>query len=212
MSYGDIPDWLGSSILGAVITVMGYTGTQILQWLRGIRASHRTQLARLAELLALIRAGDSAFQIQSNHRDTLTRLICTRLTIKAGEIDGYDRLFSSAYASMPPAERDLHDIIRAITIHTLKPLNEAILNWLKEDNEYRIHQLDATPKGQFAAHLQQLEAHLLLWQAKYAIWIPERPDHALVYLDDERQHGIRFPQGGAVLIERLLRKRRWWQP
>ena len=55
--------------------------------------------------------------------------------------------------------------------------------------------------------LNTLDAHLLLWLAKYETWIPEHPDNALVYLADEEQHGVPFPHGiedtvGDVLVQR----------
>jgi hypothetical protein len=50
-------------------------------------------------------------------------------------------------------------------------------------------------EAKLAELLNQLDAHLVLWLAKYESWIPNRPDHALVYLADEQLHGLGFPQG-----------------
>ncbi len=55
-----------------------------------------------------------------------------------------------------------------------------------------------------------LEAHLLLWLAKYRIWIPDHPEHALVYMADEEKLGTAFPYGIEGKIRALLRGERWF--
>jgi hypothetical protein len=48
-------------------------------------------------------------------------------------------------------------------------------------------------KRELAEELFALEIHLTLWHAKFESWIPGHPEHALVYLDDEKAHGLGFP-------------------
>ena len=45
---------------------------------------------------------------------------------------------------------------------------------------------------------------MLMWLAKYAVWIPEIPAHAPVYLADEERHGARSPKGIERTIEQTL--------
>jgi len=40
-----------------------------------------------------------------------------------------------------------------------------------------------------------LQTHLILWNAKYDIWITDHPERALVHMVDEQAHGIGFPSG-----------------
>ena len=40
----------------------------------------------------------------------------------------------------------------------------------------------------------------MLWHAKYEAWIPNHPEHALVYMADEKHHGLGFP--GAIYQRR----------
>src|SRR5712691_2980458 len=54
------------------------------------------------------------------------------------------------------------------------------------------------------SQLGALEAHLLMWIAKYSAWIPDTPAHALVYLADEEAHGVPFPSGIERTIEQAL--------
>jgi|SRR5215469_9254368 len=101
-------------------------------------------------------------------------------------------------------ELRLHTIIRAYTIYAFKPLNEDLLQWLRTDVHFRGLSPSDHEYGALVVYLRKLQAHLLLWHAKYEAWIPSDPAHCLVYLDDEEKHGLRFPQGGPVLVAALL--------
>lgn len=57
--------------------------------------------------------------------------------------------------------------MRGCTEHALRPINECMSAWLREDEA----------------------------------WLPGRPAHALVHLDDEKRHGLGFPQS----VERDVR-------
>jgi hypothetical protein len=60
---------------------------------------------------------------------------------------------------------------------------------------FKAHRADDARYGRLAQLLGQLETHLILWHAKYAAWIPNNPEHALVYMADESKHGLGFPSG-----------------
>jgi hypothetical protein len=152
-----------------------------------------------------------AYTIQSRHRNRLWELIGDRdpeLARSAGE-HGYDRLFALAYPHMTAEERELHELVRAITEHTLKPLNDSLLAWLGEDTYFKARTWGSGLHASLAADLADLEVHLLLWMAKYEVWIPGAPENALVYLADEQDHGVGFPGELQELVERAL-KRWWW--
>jgi hypothetical protein len=109
--------------------------------------------------------------------------------------EGYEALFSAVYDGMTPGEQSLHEIIRAYTEFALRPINQALLSWLDADVHYR-----GLTRGQEAeiglpSQLNALDVHLRLWLAKYEAWLPNQPEHALVYLEDEEQHGVGFPRG-----------------
>ena len=208
MDIAAIPDWLGTAVLGAVLALLGYVGTQIVQWVGRIRQDEKARRARLAELLALIRAGDAAWKVQCENRDRLAGLIKERNPELGRQRLGYDEMFAAAYPEMTQEERGLHGIVRAITVHTFQPLNESLLEWLQKDSVFRVRPPDKTLRGQLADYLADLEAHLLLWKAKYRIWIPDHPERALVYLADEERHGIGFPKNGARIVEKILHDRR----
>ncbi len=203
-----IPDWLGTAVLGALLAVFGYVGTKVAEWFATRRKEERGRRARLAELLALLRAGDTAFKVQCDNRDRLAALIRQRDPTLKAQDDNFDDLFTRSHPDMSPQELELHDIVRAITVHTIQPLNMALLEWLRADTDFRVRRPDRSPRGKLAQYLADLEAHLLLWHAKYQAWIPEHPERALVYLADEKSHGIGFPGNGTELVTSILHHRR----
>jgi len=198
------PNWAAPAILGALLAVLGYLGKLATDFILEWRKANRERRARLVQLLAMLRAGDVAMKIQCEIRNELADRIYARRP-ELGQLGlGYDRLFSRAFEDMRPEERRLHGLIRAYTVHTMKPLNDGILDWLRTDTHFR----GISPRdhrfGRLSAYLQELEAHLLLWRAKYEDWIPDNPDRCLVYLADEDRHGVGFPRGGTKLIADLL--------
>lgn len=208
MELTNLPPWFGTAVLGAIVATLSYVGKQLAEWYAKLRSEERNRRARLAELLALIRAGDAAWKVQCENRDRLAEQIRAR----DPELDkvglGYDHLLALAFPKMSESERELHDIVRAITIYTFQPLNDALLRWLAADSEFRVRPPGEAPRAQLAKYLTDLEAHLLLWQAKFKAWIPDHPERALVYLADEERHGVGFPRGGAALVGGLLHQRR----
>jgi hypothetical protein len=83
--------------------------------------------------------------------------------------------------------------------------------WLQADTEFKLARarLRFLPWRRqsyldLATQLTALEPHLLMWLAKYEIWIPDRWEHALVYLNDEEKHGVPFPEGIERTIHRAL--------
>jgi len=208
MGLTNLPEWIGAAVLGALLALAGWVGKQLAEWLAKLRAEERHRRARLAELLALVRAGDAAWKVQCENRDRLAEVIESRNPTLTKAEHGYDRLFALAFPTMSGTERELYDVVRSITIYTFEPLNAALLRWLAADVEFRVRPPDRTSRSQLSKYLTDLEAHLLLWQAKFKAWIPDHPERALVYLADEERHGVGFPKGGAELIANILHQHR----
>lgn len=177
---------------------------------------------RLIQLHSLLRASRAVFQTQVALRNALysdlietsklplavpTGAVGRVLREQAGErddtdssgrrrpIEGFEAHFAAAFPAFNEEQRELHRLIRAYTVHALHTLNRDALDWLREDTYFKSLANQQTPIGEIARLLNQLEAHLVLWFAKYEIWIPNQEHHALVYLGDEKQHGIEFPKG-----------------
>jgi len=158
----------------------------------------------LAQLSSLLRAAWVAFSIQNDHAKQLESLIRENHRDAPSSGQGYEHLFASVFPNFTPDERELHDIIRTITVNTLRPTNQALLEWVQQDTIFK-----GQRKGsgeELARKLSDLEAHLLLWLAKYEAWIPPNPRHALVYMADEQAHGLGFPNGLDKTVEQALRR------
>ncbi len=197
-----LPEWLGTAVIGAVVAALGYVGKLIIESAIAIRAARNARRARLVELQSLLRASWVSFSVQNDHAKRLLLMVRENHPGLAETEKGFDRAFSTAYMEFKPDEKELHAIIRSITIYSLRPTNQSLSNWLKNDTYFKAQKPSHGIFGELAEKLAALEAHLILWHAKYETWIPETPQHALVYLADEEKHGIGFPSG----IDEVVRK------
>jgi hypothetical protein len=188
-------------IVPALIAALGYVGKQVVESLRVWRIERDQRRARLHQLGALLQASRAAFLAQRAQVERLAQRLVANHEDAPEPGGGYERLFSRLYERFDADDRDLHDVIRAYTEHGLRPLNEAMLAWLRQDTDHRTTDGKRGRKFELAKLLNQLDAHLLLWLAKYEAWIPDRPHHALVYLADEEKHGLGFPHGIEDAVE-----------
>jgi hypothetical protein len=196
------PDWFGPAAFGAALAALGYVGRLLVEWIASVRTAKAARRAKLAQLSSLLRAAWVAFVIQNNHAKRLAILIRKHHQDPVDSGGGYERLFTSGYPTFTDEERELHDIIRTITTNTLRPTNQALLEWVQQDVVFK--GLRQGSAGELAKKLSDLEAHLLLWHAKYETWIPQKPEHALVYMADEQEHGLGFPKELNKAVEQAL--------
>ena len=158
------------------------------------------------QLRALLAATHYAFDMQIVQRDRLYNLLLIRIptTVLRTEPKGYEELFSTHSTTFTPEEAELHEIIRGLTVYGLGPNNRSMIKWLTEDIDFRTQRSAEGQRGELAAELNRLSNHLLSWRAKYEMWIPHHQDHALVYLEDEKRHGVGFPHGIEGLVDKIL--------
>lgn len=201
---GAVPEWLGTAVAGAVIAALGYVGKTVADTVGRWRKARAKERVRLLQLASLLRASRTIFLSQRDLVKRLQNSLNERLPTKPAPGMGYERQFSESYAFFTDEERELHKLIRSMTEHGLRPLNLAMSQWLDGDIKYRNATDAGTLQGRLAVKLNQLDAHLRLWNAKYAAWIPEYPEHALVYLADEEKHGLGFPPGLDQAVAEVL--------
>ena len=192
--------WSDGPIIGAVVAALGFVGKllvdELMQWRKAVRARQ----ASLVRLQSLLLASRRVFELQAELRDRL----CDELQTTQRDLpaSSYDEMLSRGYARASDDQKLLHGLIRQYTISGLRPLNKLMCDWLLADDYYKLasHKGDL---GELALHLRTLDAHLILWLSKYDHWIPDHPEHALVYMADENMHGAGFPNGIDRLVERL---------
>ena len=181
-----------------------WTSKLLIDLVTNLRRSHNERGASLLELDALLRASHAVFKTQRERAGELEGALKARLETP-GNV-GLDRLFSSVYDQMLPEELDLHAVLRGMTEHAVRRLNTALSDWLRADRTFKLGYRRAKEWRNLGVKLSALEAHLLLWHAKYEVWIPPYPKHALVYLADEERHGPGFPGGLDELVAKLAAK------
>ena len=194
-----IPQWLGAPVLAATIAALGYVLKLLIDELNKWRARRYEQQSRLVALQSMLLASRRVYETQNAH---LRSFICE---LKAAGFDvsgSFDEVLAAAYPKMDERQRLRHGLLRSYTTNAMRPLNLAMIDWLAVDNHFK-GKAGTGAADDLASNLQTLEAHLLLWRAKYDFWIPDRPERAIVYMADERQHEMGFPVG----IEDLIAKR-----
>jgi hypothetical protein len=199
----EIPAWLGAALVGAVVAALGYVGRLIVDEWRSWRTRRAEETASLLSLKALLDAAGAAFAVQAELRDRLSAMLHQHHPDVADD-QGYERYFSSLHGDFSPDEMEIHRVMRGYTVYALRPANQAISDWLSTDTMHRTLVTADGDVAQLAKMLNQLDAHLRLWHAKYAAWIPDVPEHALVYLDDEQRHGLGFPKGIEGVLQRVI--------
>jgi hypothetical protein len=196
---GNLPEWLGTLLVGALIAAFGYVSKLAIELLSKWEATRRERQARLVALQSLLLASKSVFDIQN----AMVGRLCDEIREQHPEIGGtYDRILASGYAHMNERQKLEHGLIRNYTSSCLLPLNAQMIDWLSADTYYKGAGRRGAAKDLSGA-LQRLEAHLILWRAKYHFWKPDKPEHAIVYMADEEGHGISFPKGIEALIARI---------
>ena len=189
---------------GAVVAALGYVGKINVETWQQWRAHKAALHAQLLRLQALLNASRAAFQVQAELRNRLASDLEGSFGSDLPRFEGYEELFSGLYERMNPNERSLHEIIRAYTEFALRPINQAILSWLDADDHYRGLTRGRGAEIGLPSQLNALDVHLRLWLAKYEAWIPNQPQHAVVYLDDEQRHGAGFPRGLDKAVAELV--------
>ena len=203
-----LPEWFGAAVIGAIIASFGYIFKLFVTIWGESLAKYRSDKASLIELHSLLTAGKTTFKIQGKNRNKLSDLLRKRDPSLVDGL-GFEESFLLAYPSMEEKELELHSIVRAYTIHTLFPLNVSVLDWLKQDKHFKSKKWLSQKGDLLNEMLAKLEIHLLLWVAKYKMWMPDNKSHTLVYLNDEEQHGVGFPKGIEDVIKEAIDKKHW---
>jgi hypothetical protein len=222
-----VPEWR-TAAAAIIIGTLSWVGIRFFEWRSAVHIAKNARLAKLVELHSLLRAGRESYELQQSHMETLSKWICKNHTEKKyagwtlpltssaekdkeftkeedtkGDIE--DSL-SESYYEFYPHEMELHNFIRSITINTIRPVNKALLQWLKNDTYFKGQSNRKDIYGKLAEDLANLEAHLLQWPAKYEVWVPNNPQHVVVYMADEKDYGVPFPQGLENVVAEVLKE------
>ncbi|MDA0798349.1 MAG: hypothetical protein O2884_06740 [Chloroflexi bacterium] len=178
---------------GALLGGASYLVRSLHGWWTQRRKERGELVASLHRIAAHLRTSKSLVDVQFDLRDRLYDSMQGLLPGEAGNL-GFEAAFTLMHEQFTNEQKDLHGMVRAITVNGLRPVNQAVSEWLDQDTIFKTGMAPLKSPDAFASWLRQLELHLTLWHAKYRYWIPDAR-HALVYLADEEDHGVRFPSG-----------------
>ena|GEM_PF-1453102 len=180
------------AVVGAVIAALGYCANLAVQEFQERRSRRDARKSSLIELQSLLLALYTAFRTQRRLLRSLAQEI-KESNRGIGDV-GYDKALALGFPKLTDEQKLRHGLIRSYTMRALRPLNMSILEWLSKDRYFK------SQGSELGLKLRQLEAHLILWSAKYEFWIPDRPERAIVFLADEEQQGTGFPKGIEALV------------
>jgi hypothetical protein len=202
----EMPDWFGKALVGAVGGALGWFANLIVSSRLGAKDRRDAEAARVADLRAarrdrlielrtLLRQTRSSFESQARLRDELLRKLEVRIPAdRMKPREGYESYFVRMAPQFNQDEKELHAIIRSITISSLRQGNLALLDWIARDKYFGLEHPEELALIGLAACIEQLQAHLQLWIDKYDAWIERNPNHSLVYLGDEKGARERVPK------------------
>jgi hypothetical protein len=196
-----IPEWFGTAVLGAVFAVLGFLAKWLWDWRVTVSKERAETLGRLQKMKSLLDASNAIYEIQQRPLKELMGHLKSNHPDLFRPDGGYEENIAVCYRAMVEKEKELHGIVRTYTENSMKTLNEAMLAWLQADTVFKSGLAPVLRASELAEQLFALEIHLLLWHAKYKVWIPDHPEHALVYMEDENQHGLGFPSGADEAVK-----------
>jgi hypothetical protein len=177
---------LAVAVFGALATALGFLAKLFLEMAKNWNDRRLEERARLVQLQSLLLATYEVFQTQVRLKNRLfDELVKGDANLKG---KAKEEVFAQLYDRLTPVQKTEHGLIRAYTMKALSPLNEKMADWLTADTVHK------SRGGKLGAELRQLEAHLVLWRAKYDFWIPDHPENALVFLAGSSKHGPGFPK------------------
>jgi hypothetical protein len=193
-----LPAWLGTALIGALVASVAYVAKLVMESLSKWMTARRERRERLVTLQSLLLASGVTHLILRK----LVRRLCDEIRRERPDIDGpFDQILAAGFAFLNERQKLEHGLIRSYTTECIRPLDVEMIKWLTADTYFK-GESRSESLGALAQALQKLEAHLVLWRAKYEFWIPDKPERAIVSMSDEERHGVEFPKG----IEKLVAK------
>ncbi|HEV2855275.1 MAG TPA: hypothetical protein VHC97_20945 [Thermoanaerobaculia bacterium] len=185
-------DWLNEAIVGAVFALLGYVGRALHEHLKIRREAKKNVADELQKLSVLLEESDALFKDQNFKARRLLTLLERRLADRVPSNLGFDEAFFRMYEQLNDDEKELHSLIRSITVTSLVRVNSDMSEWLRRNAAIRQGTASDPKYQRLVEELSNLQFHLNLWHAKYAVHMND-PKRCLVYLADEKQQGTRFP-------------------
>jgi len=192
-------EWLLRTVIAAGFAVLGFVGKDLYVDFKHSQAAEVARLDSLMELSTLLEESYSIYLSQNDQAKRLLQMLRKNHGAQVPTNPGYDETFAAMFNRFNPDEAALQKLIRSTTMHSQRRVNQEMSKWLRGALAFRKKDQPTPERAQLSEQLKLLELHLNQWHDKYEAWMSD-PKHSLVYLADEKQHGVGFPKGlrGAV--------------
>ncbi len=193
-------EWLVRTAIGLVFAGVGFVARDSYREHQEWKKKQVASLESLKAFSTLLDESKSIFEnqnyqarrlaslLQSNHPHELSERC-------AGKPCGFDERFFLLFDVFTQEEAELQSLIRSTTENSQRRVNESMSQWLTESPAFTAQEQPGPTREKLAEQLRLLRQHLNQWHDKYQKWIPPEPKHTLVYLADEKVHGVGFPTG-----------------
>lgn len=198
-----MPEWLAGAIATGIIGVLAFLGKNVFDYLSARHKSRCNKQDKLKDLRNLLQESSSIYCSQNYQARQLLNLLGKHFGGQVQTNLGFDEVFYRFYDQMSENERELHSLIRATTMNSMKRLNGEFQSWLERNRIFKEDEGSLAQKA-LAEKLRQLELHINQWHDKYAAIIPTNEKRSLVYLADEKNHGIGFPKDISCVLDKLI--------
>ncbi len=200
-SISNIPSWFGEAVIGAIFAILGYGAKSLIDYSASKKAQIKTKRDSLKKLSCLLHESKTLFDAQNSTARRLLQNISERFSEPLRK--GFEANFYYFYDKLTDDEKDLHKIIRGVTLNSLYRVNSEMKQWLECDLIFKNNSSAISNSCEISEKLKTLETHLNLWLSKFEVWM-EDEKHALVYMNDEKGHGTEFPTGIEMVIDRAI--------
>ncbi|UCF90517.1 MAG: hypothetical protein JSW39_19780 [Desulfobacterales bacterium] len=198
-------EWIVRTVIAAIFSVVGFLGQDIYSEWKAEKVLAEATLDRLQVLSDLLNESKSIFESQNYMAQRLMQMLLENHAKEMPqEALGYDETFYRMREHFLPAEVELQTIIRSTTINSLRRVNQEMSKWLNTDKVFKSRSQPTREREFLAQQLRTLELHLNQWHDKYEAVIPTDKRRSLVYLADEKSHGIGFPKGIEQVVEKVI--------
>lgn len=208
MNIDSLPEWLGAALIAAVFGLLGFFGRKLLDILEERRKRKRKAIQQLEKLERTLDEAKSVFENQNYLARRLMLLLQSQYADQIPAEVGYDETFYQLYDFMEDEQRELFDLIRGTTINSMHRLNEELSRWASKNSARQLAGKSSPEVDQLDTQLDQLRKHLNGWFDKYEAVFKTSERRSLVYMADEKQHGLGFPGGLGQALNALLVKLR----
>ena len=196
-------EWVRTTLIAAGSAIAAFVWKSWMEGRERKRKERTSTIAQLQDLESLLNTSNKLFRIQREQVSRLREQLKQNHPTEYAQGTGSEDTMARCYAVFNDEEKALHGIIRVYTAYSMHRVNEAIQKWLDRDKLFKTAQVNSSRREELAATLRELEMHLLLWHAKYEYWIPNQPNHALVYMADEKAHGLGFPRDRVIEVNSI---------